>query len=114
VCRFASLPDYHSFSFFPTLRISSSTDSTELLKFIGMKPGVLNCGFLFPKCAKTHLQASALSKIFPGVIPLVKGEGIGREVEIGVPCQNLDSQNLYSQNLDSQNLDSQHLDSQCI
>ena len=34
--------------------------------------------FLFPECAKTRLQASEISKIFPGVIPpdpRSKGEG---------------------------------------
>ena len=53
-----------------------------------MKPGILNCCFLFPKCAKTHLQAFAIPKIFPGVIPRtpVKGEGKGfaREGERGI------------------------------
>jgi hypothetical protein len=43
---------------------------------------------LFPKCDKTHLRASTISKIFPGVIPQapVKGEGkgFGRERDKGI------------------------------
>ena len=69
-CRFASLPDYCSFRFSPTSRISNSTDLTKLLMFTGMKPGVLRCCVLFPKCAKTHLRASAITENFPGVVSL--------------------------------------------
>ena len=37
----------------------------------------IKLSFLFLKCAKTHLGASAIPIILPGVIPqiLVKGEG---------------------------------------
>ena len=45
-----------------------------------MKPGVLNCCFLFPKCAKTHVRASAIPKNFPGVIPRTPAEGGGEGV----------------------------------
>jgi hypothetical protein len=39
---------------------------------------------LSPKCSKTHLRASLIRKIFPGVIPpdpRSKGKGMGREEE---------------------------------
>jgi hypothetical protein len=53
-----------------------------------MKPGVLNCGFLFPKYAKTHLRAYAIPKNFSGLHPRdspLKGEGkeFKREGEMG-------------------------------
>jgi hypothetical protein len=38
-----------------------------LLKFTGKKPGVLNCFFLFPTCAKTRLPATA--KFIRGLYP---------------------------------------------
>jgi hypothetical protein len=47
-----------------------------------MEPGVLSSGFLFTKCAKIHLRASAIPKIIPRVIPsgpLLKGQGMGNE-----------------------------------
>jgi hypothetical protein len=47
-----------------------------------MKPSATKGRILYPKCAKTHLRASVISKIFPGVTPpdpRYKGEGKGRE-----------------------------------
>jgi hypothetical protein len=56
ICQSARLLFIYLFS---NLENSNLTDPTELLKFTGMEPGVLNCCFLFPKCAKTHLRAPA-------------------------------------------------------
>jgi hypothetical protein len=47
-----------------------------------MKPSATKGRILYPKCAKTHLRASVISKIFPGVTPpdpLIKGRGRGGE-----------------------------------
>ena len=53
-----------------------------------MTPIVLNCCVLFPTCAKAHLGASAIPKIFLGLYPRtpLKGEGKGfeREGETGI------------------------------
>jgi hypothetical protein len=56
----------------------------QLQKFTDKKLGDSESSFLPLKCAKTHLHALAISKIFPGIIhriPIKMGEGgIGREM----------------------------------
>jgi hypothetical protein len=41
----------------------------ENTKLTDKNPGVCKCCVLLPKCAKTHVHASVISKIFPGIIP---------------------------------------------
>jgi hypothetical protein len=56
--------------------------STNFIDVLGVKRGAWKRLISCPKCAKTHLRASVIWKIFPGVIPPFKGRG-GKEREDG-------------------------------
>jgi hypothetical protein len=64
-------------------------ENQKFLKLVHMKHGVLGARFLHPKCAKTDLRASVISKKISGVIPRTPlnrgrgGEGRGGE-EVGM------------------------------
>jgi hypothetical protein len=54
---------------FTTARLTPLVEIQLFVKLIRKKTAVMKSYFLRLKCVETHLQASKISKIFPGLYP---------------------------------------------